>query len=98
MLKNQILELAKKWGYVLIYSDYSRKARSNVWMLKVPTTTFKTRSEYVRTLKILEDNDLEQLLDKTKKYFADSEFSIKVILRNNKYSGNENDKELFTIE
>ncbi|MBW4429838.1 MAG: hypothetical protein KME50_37195 [Nostoc desertorum CM1-VF14] len=67
-------------------------------MLKVPTTTFKTRSEYVRTLKILEDNDLEQLLDKTKKYFADSEFSIKVILRNNKYSGNENDKELFTIE
>ncbi|WP_375466905.1 hypothetical protein [uncultured Nostoc sp.] len=97
MLKNKILELAKKWGYVLIYSDYSRKARSNVWMLKVPTTTFTTRAEYVRTLKVLEDDDLEELLDKTRKYFAGSESPIKVILRDNKYSGIENDKELFTI-
>lgn len=97
MLKNQILELAGKWGYILIYSDYSSKARSNVWMLKVPTTTFKTRPEFVRSIKILEDNDLEQLLDKTKKYFADSEYPIRVIFRDNKYSSIENDKELFII-
>lgn len=97
MLKNKIIELAEKWGYILVYSDYSRKARSNVWMLKIPTTTFKTRPELVRTLKVLEDNDLEQLLAKTKKYFANSKFPIKVILRNNKYSSSENDEELFTI-
>lgn len=98
MLKNKILELAQKWGYILVYSDYSRKAQSDVWIVKVPTTTFKNRSEFVRTLKVLEDNDLEQLLEKTKKYFANSESPIKVILRNNKYSGSENDKELFIIE
>lgn len=83
--------------YILVYSDYSRKARSNIWMLKVPTTTFKNRPEFVRTLKILEDNDLEHLLEKTKKYFVGSESPIKVILRDKKYSGSENDKELFTI-
>ncbi|MBC1218542.1 hypothetical protein A6V25_25705 [Nostoc sp. ATCC 53789] len=66
-------------------------------MLKVPTTTFKNRPELTRTLKVLEDNDLEQLLDKTKKYFAGSESPIKVILRDKKCSGSENDKELFTI-
>ncbi|PHJ59060.1 hypothetical protein VF14_13450 [Nostoc linckia z18] len=97
MLKKQIIELAEKWGYILVYSDYSSKARSNVWMLKVPTTTFKNRPEFVRSIKILEDNDLEELLDKTKKYFAESEYPIKVILRDNKYSSIENDKELFII-
>ncbi|MHC5829273.1 MAG: hypothetical protein ACYT04_78505, partial [Nostoc sp.] len=91
-------QLAKKWGYILVYSDYSRKARSNVWVVKVPTTTFKSSPWSVRTLKVLEDDDLEQLLDKTRKYFAGSESPIKVILCDNKYSGIENDKELFTIE
>ena len=66
--------------------------------MKVPTTPFNNRPEFIRTLKVLEDNDLEQLLDKTKKYFADSESPIKVIFRDNKYSSSENDKELFTIE
>ncbi|MBN3870324.1 MAG: hypothetical protein HWQ23_08530 [Nostoc sp. JL33] len=98
MLKNKVIELAEKWGYILVYSDYSRKARSNLWMLKVPTTVFKNRPELIRTLKVLEDEDLEQLLDKTRKYFAGSESPIKVIFRDNKYSGIENDKELFTIE
>lgn len=98
MRKKQIKELAKKWGYVLVYSDYSRKSRSNIWMVKVPTTIFKSRPGFVRTLKILEEENLEELLEKTKKYFADSEAPIKVIFQENKYSNNnENEKELFII-
>jgi hypothetical protein len=98
MRKKQIKELAKKWGYVLVYSDYSMKYRSNVWMVKVPTTIFKSRPEFVRTLKVLEEENLEELLEKTKKYFADSESPIKVIFRENRYSNNnENEKELFII-
>lgn len=98
MRKKQIKELAKKWGYILVCPDYSRKYRSNVWMLKVPTTIFKTRPGFVRTLKVLEEENLEELLEKTKKYFADSESPIKVIFRENRYSNNnENEKELFII-
>jgi len=98
MRKKQIKELAKKWGYILVYSDYSSKARSNVWMVKVPTTIFLTRPGFVRTLKVLEDENIEELLDKTKKYFADSEAPIKVIFRDNRYSNNDkNEKELFII-
>lgn len=98
MLKSHILEFAKKWGYILVYSEYSRKAQDKVWVVKVPTTTFKNRPGFFRTLKILEDHSLEQLSDKIKRYFADIGSPIKVVLRNNKYSGGENDKELFTIE
>jgi hypothetical protein len=98
MRKKQIKELAKKWGYILVFSDYSSKYRSNVWMVKVPTTIFKSRPGFVRTLKILEEENLEELLEKTKKYFADSEAPIKVIFRENRYSNNnENEKELFII-
>ena len=97
MLKQEIIEFAEKWGYVLIYSDYSRKARSNVWKVKVPTTTFKNRSGFIRTRKILEDDNLDLLLEKTKLYFTDCRFPIKVILREQRYSHIENDKELLTI-
>ncbi|NJO64897.1 MAG: hypothetical protein HC836_44295 [Richelia sp. RM2_1_2] len=98
MLKREIIDKAEKWGYVLVYSDYSGKARSNVWTVKVPTTGFKNRPGSVRTLKILEDDDLEKLLDKTKKYFADSKSPIKVVMHDNKYSEPENNKELFILQ
>jgi hypothetical protein len=97
MRKQDIREFAEKWGYVLIYSDYSKKTRSNVWTVKVPTTTFKNRSGFIRTRKILEDDNLDSLLEKTKLYFTDCQSPIKVILREQKYSHADNDKELFTI-
>ena len=61
MLKREIIDKVEKWGYILVYSDYSGKARSNIWTVKVPITAFKNRPWYTRTLKIIKDDDLEKL-------------------------------------
>ncbi|MEA5595760.1 hypothetical protein [Rivularia sp. UHCC 0363] len=97
MLKQEIIGKAEKWGYILVYTDYSKTSQTNVWTVKVPTTGFKNRPGSVRSLKILEDYDLEKLLDKIKKYFAESKSPIKVVMRDNKYSSPEDDKELFIL-
>lgn len=80
MPKQEIVESAQKWGYILVYSKYSRKARRNVWRIKVPTTAFKNRPGFVRTRKVLEDGDLDLFLEKSKHYFAKPKSPIKVIL------------------
>jgi hypothetical protein len=81
MNKQKTLEFAVQWGYVLVYSEYSRKVRSQTWVVKVPTTALKSRPSLVRSVKILEGSDLNELLEKTKEYFGDSKFPIKVFLR-----------------
>lgn len=95
MLKQQIIECAEKWGYILVYPEYSPKAQTNLWTAKVPTTEFKSKPSFTRTRKILEDENLEQLLEQIKQYFSSHQKPIKIILRENKLSLE--NQELFTI-
>jgi hypothetical protein len=80
MNKQNAIEFAVQWGYILVYSEYSKKVRSQNWVVKVPTTALKSRPGLVRSVKILEGGDLNELLEKTKDYFANSKFPIKVFL------------------
>ena len=86
MNKLQILALAKQHGYILIYPQFSRKAKGTVWVAKVPTTIIKQSPGFVRTRKILEDADLEQLKIKIEKYLGEDKERVKIVVREHRYA------------
>ncbi|QLE46505.1 hypothetical protein FD723_40550 (plasmid) [Nostoc sp. C052] len=81
MLKNQIVNFAKQWRYVLICFEYSRKAKKQVWIAKVPTTALRTKNYSVRTVKFIEGDNFNLVVEKTKQYFAQSNIFFKILIQ-----------------